>query len=174
MGRRCQVDHAWVSRLRRSASVFGRQMKTETIHRGSASGTNGARVQTGRHRVRLLVSHNCSPCHVMQQRRGAGVQNSATPRSLVNGCQRTPPVDMATAGNGNPSRFGQSQKYDGLFCPAAAERCFRRLGMMHCLVIDWHERGSTGPSAFARCARGSSGQTMRIIFWGYDPHGRAC
>src|SRR6202035_821316 len=53
-----------------------------------------AGVQTGRDRVLLLWSHICSACHVLQLRRGAGVQKFATPRWLVNGCQSTPTVHM--------------------------------------------------------------------------------
>jgi hypothetical protein len=62
--------------------------------------TKGAGVQTGKHRVLLLWSHICSACHVLQLRRGAGVQKFATARWLVNGCQSTPTVHIR---KGNPS-----------------------------------------------------------------------
>ena len=62
--------------------------------------TKGAGVQTGKHRVNLLRSHICSACHVLQLRRGAGMQKFATARWLVNGCQSTPSVHIR---KGNPS-----------------------------------------------------------------------
>jgi hypothetical protein len=56
--------------------------------------TKGAGVQTGMHRVLLLWSRICNAGHVLQLRRGAGVQKFATARWLVNGCQSTPTVHI--------------------------------------------------------------------------------
>jgi hypothetical protein len=46
------------------------------------------------HRVLLLWSRIYNAGHVLQLRRGAGVQKFATARWLVNGCQSTPTVHI--------------------------------------------------------------------------------
>ena len=84
--------------VRHHLSVSRRQMRSND--RPGAFWTRGAGVQTGMHRVLLLWSHICNACHVLQLRRGAGVQKFATARWLVNGCQSTPTVHIR---KGNPS-----------------------------------------------------------------------
>jgi hypothetical protein len=71
--------------------------------------TKGAGVQTGRHRVKLLWSHICSACHVLQLRRGAGMQKFATARWLVNGCHSTPTVHIRKR---NPSASAKPKVRD--------------------------------------------------------------
>jgi hypothetical protein len=78
--------------------------------------TKGAGVQTGRHRVLLLWSHICSACHVLQLRRGAGVQKFATARWLVNACQSTPTVHIR---KGNPSASAKPKVRDNRTNPDA-------------------------------------------------------
>jgi hypothetical protein len=79
-----------------------------------------AEVQSGMHRVLLLWSHICSAGHVLQLRRGAGVQKFATARWLVNGCQSTPTVHIR---KGTPSASAKPKVRDNRMNPIDANEC---------------------------------------------------
>jgi hypothetical protein len=79
--------------------------------------TKGAGVQSGMHRVLLLWSHICSAGHVLQLRRGAGVQKFATAQWLINGCQSTSTVHIR---KWRPSASAKPKVRDNRMNPSTA------------------------------------------------------